>query len=204
MLIVGLTGSIGMGKSTAGARFRERGYAVFDADAEVHALYAGPMAAEIDTAFPGTVVDGRVDRGKLSAALIAAPHRFKDLEHIVHPRVRAEQRTFLEREAARGARISVLEIPLLFESLTADLVDVTVVVSSSPAIQRARVMGRPGMTGEKLDELLRRQLPDAEKRRRADFVVDTNGSVDACNTQVDAIIEAIQQKPANAYGRFWT
>lgn len=204
MLIVGLTGSIGMGKSTAGARFRERGYAVFDADAEVHALYAGPMAAEIDTAFPGTVVDGRVDRGKLSAALIAAPHRFKDLEHIVHPRVRAEQRRFLEREAARGARISVLEIPLLFESLTADLVDVTVVVSSSPAIQRARVMGRPGMTGEKLDELLRRQLPDAEKRRRADFVVDTNGSVDACNTQVDAIIEAIQQKPANAYGRFWT
>lgn len=204
MLIVGLTGSIGMGKSTAAARFRHHGIAVFDADAEVHALYGGPLAAEIDAAFPGTASAGRVDRTKLSAALLAAPHRFQDLEAIVHPRVRAEQRAFLQRAFDSGARVAVLEIPLLFEGHADSSTDVTIVVSADAAVQRQRVLARPGMTEKKFAELLARQMPDKDKRARANFVVDTSGTVDACNAQVDAIVAKIEQSPAQAYARFWS
>ncbi|MEQ1652856.1 MAG: dephospho-CoA kinase [Hyphomicrobium sp.] len=204
MLIVGLTGSIGMGKSTAAARFRQHGIPVFDADAEVHALYSGPLAAEIEAAFPGVVSAGRVDRTKLSAALLAAPHRFKELEAIVHPRVRAEQRAFLQCAFDSGAQVAVLEIPLLFEGNADSSTDVTVVVSADAAVQRQRVLARPGMTEKKFNELLARQMPDKDKRARANFIVDTSGSVEACNAQVDAIIAKIEQAPAHAYVRFWS
>lgn len=204
MLVIGLTGSIGMGKSTAAARLRHHGLAVFDADAEVHTLYSGPLANDIEAAFPGTAADGRVDRTKLTAALLAAPHRFKDLEAIVHPRVRLEQRAFLKRHHESGARCAVLEIPLLFESGADKLCDATIVVSADAAIQRARVLARPGMSAAKLNELLARQMPDEDKRARANFIVDTSGEVAACDAQVDAIIVQIDQLPARAYQRFWS
>ena len=203
MLIIGLTGSIGMGKSTAAHRFRERGIAVFDADAAVHALYQGPLAAEIGAAFPGTVVDGKVDRAKLSAALVKTPGLFKKLEAIVHPRVKASEREFVRAEAKRGARMVVLEIPLLIESETHERVDAVVVVSASAEVQRARVLARPGMSAEKFAEILKRQRPDWEKRVLADFVVDTNGSVETCTVQVDDIIGKLEHRAGHAFAHFW-
>jgi dephospho-CoA kinase len=204
MLIVGLTGSIGMGKSTAAARFASHGIAVFDADARVHELYDGPIAVAVETAFPGTTRDGKVDRVKLSTALLREPHKFKQLEAIVHPAVRATEREFLHREAAKSAKIAVLEVPLLFEAGGSEAVDCVVVVSAPAEIQRQRVLARPGMTAEKFDRLLQRQMPDKEKRSKADFVVDTSGPNDACNTQVDAIIAKLAQRPARAFKHFWS
>ena len=145
MLIVGLTGSIGMGKSTAAAHLRARGFPVFDADAEVHRLYAGGKAVElIERAFPGTTAGGVIDRAKLSAALLAQPQRFADLEAIVHPLVRDAERAFLRDAKARGIEVAVLEIPLLFETGADKLVDVSVVVSAKPEVQRERLLKRPG------------------------------------------------------------
>lgn len=204
MIIVGLTGSIGMGKSTAAARFRHHGIAVFDADAEVHRLYAGPLAAEIEAAFPGSTNNGQVDRTRLAQILIAAPQRFKDLEAIVHPRVRAGQRAFLKCEAEKHAAISVLEIPLLLETGAEKSVDVTVVVSAGDAIQRERVLARDGMTAEKFETIAARQLRDAEKRARADFVVETSGSIEACNAQIDALLPRIARAEPRAHTRFWS
>jgi dephospho-CoA kinase len=203
MLIIGLTGSIGMGKSTAAERFRERGVAVFDADAMVHKLYDGPIAPAIEAAFPGTVRDGKVDRQLLSQALVAAPRRFRELEAIVHPRVLQSEREFLHKENQRGARVAVLEVPLLLEAGAAAPVDVTVVVSARANIQRQRVLARPGMSDAKLKELLRRQMPDEEKRRPADFVVDTSGTVEACHAQVDAILAALESRNGTAFERQW-
>ncbi len=203
MLIVGLTGSIGMGKSTAAARFRALGVGVFDADAKVHELYDGPLSDEIEFAFPGTVRDGKVDRSKLSSALLAAPGKIAKLEAIVHPRVRAAERTFLHDQSEQGAKIAVLEIPLLFESGGDKLVDVVIVVSAPAAIQRARVLARPGMQAEKLERLLQRQMPDEEKRKRADFVVDTSGAVETCDAQVDAIMKELSHRRGNAFQRHW-
>jgi dephospho-CoA kinase len=203
MLIVGLTGSIGMGKSTAAARFAANGIAVFDADAKVHELYNGPLALKIEAAFPGTTEHRKVDRAKLSAALLKEPEKFKQLEAIVHPAVREAERAFVRHEAAGGAKIAVLEIPLLLESDGAKTVDAVIVVSASADVQRARVLARSGMTPEKLDRLLLRQMPDAEKRSKADYVVDTGGSVEACNAQVDAIIAKLSHKTGDAYKRFW-
>jgi dephospho-CoA kinase len=204
MLIVGLTGSIGMGKSTAAARFIANGIAVFDADAKVHELYQGPLAADIETAFPGTTANGKVDRARLSQALVDEPHKFKHLEAIVHPAVRAAERDFIRQQAVQGARMAVLEVPLLFEAGGFEAVDAVVVVSATPHVQRRRVLARPDMTAEKLDRLLARQMPDAEKRVRAQFVVDTDGSVEACNAQIDAIIPKLDQMPAQACARFWS
>lgn len=201
--VIGLTGSIGMGKSTAAARFRALGIAVFDADAAVHRLYAGPLVPAIEAAFPGTIANGEVDRTRLSAALLAAPHRFKDLEAIVHPRIRAEQRAFLKRETESNSANAVLEIPLLFEAGLNAFVDVTVVVSAGEEAQRARVLARPGMTPEKLDALLARQTPDAEKRSRADFVVDTSGPIAACNAQIDVIVSEFEKFTPRAYVAHW-
>jgi dephospho-CoA kinase len=204
MLVVGLTGSIGMGKSTAAARFASKGIAVFDADAKVHELYNGPLVPAIEAAFPGTTANGKVDRVKLSRALLAEPHKFRQLESIVHPAVRTAERDFLHHETTRDAKIAVLEIPLLFEAGGVKAVDCVVVVSAPESVQRQRVLARPGMTAEKLDRLLQRQMPDAEKRKQADFVVDTAGSIDACNAQVDAIIAQLEQRPAHAFKRFWS
>ncbi len=203
MLIVGLTGSIGMGKSTAAARFRALGAGVFDADAMVHELYNGPLSEKIESAFPGTVVDDKVDRSKLSAALLAAPEKIAKLEAIVHPGVRAAEREFLHGQFDLGAKLAVLEIPLLFETDGEKLVDVVVVVSAPAALQRARVLARAGMSEDKLQRLLQRQMPDEEKRKRADFVVDTSGTVETCEAQVDAIMKSLATRRGNAFQRHW-
>jgi dephospho-CoA kinase len=203
MLIVGLTGSIGMGKSAAAARFIERGVAVFDADAEVHRLYAGPIAAEIEEAFPSATRDGKVDRAKLSAALLGDPQKFKELERIVHPKIRAGERRFLQNEHAKKASIAVLEVPLLFEAGGYQTVDVIVVVSTSLDIQRARVLARPGMTDSKFETIRSRQLSEAEKRARADFVVETGGSVENCHSQIDAVIAKLEGRRGEAFDRYW-
>jgi len=165
MLIVGLTGSIGMGKSTAAAHLAARGLPVFDADAEVHRLYTGGKTVErIERAFPGTTTAEGVDRQRLSAALVAYPARIRELEAIVHPMVREAERTFLRAEARRGTPIAVLEIPLLFESGADRLVDVVIVLSAPADVQRARVLKR-GLSPEKLDALLARQTPARPSRK---------------------------------------
>lgn len=204
MIVIGLTGSIGMGKTTAAARFGERGVPVCDADAEVHRLYNGAAVAPIEAAFPGTTVNGRVDRQRLAEVLLGDHDDFKRLEAIVHPLVQAAERDFLRVESRRGARLAVLEIPLLFETGADARVDVTVVVSAPLDVQRARVLARPGMTAEKLDAVLARQLADSEKRRRADFIVDTGQSGAATQARIDHIIAELSSRPAGtAYRRFW-
>jgi dephospho-CoA kinase len=203
MLVIGLTGSIGMGKSTAAARFRELGIAVCDADAEVHKLYEGPAVADIEAAFPGTTANGKVDRQKLAQVLIADPARFARLEAIVHPMVQEAERQFLRAEAARGAGMAVLEIPLLLEAGGHGRVDIVVVVSAPPELQRERVLARPGMTLEKLEQILARQLHDREKRARADFIVDTGGTIAESAAQVDKIVESLQGRRGEAYAKHW-
>lgn len=203
MLLIGLTGSIGMGKSTVAKRLRDLGVAVCDADAEVHKLYEGAAVAPIEAAFPGTTAGGKVDRQKLSHALMGRPESFKRLEAIVHPLVFEAERTFLRNEAARGAAMAVLEIPLLLEGGGERRVDVVVVCSAPAKAQRARVLQRPEMTVEKLDQLLARQMPDEEKRKRADFVVDTGGTYAETDAQVDKIIESLQARSGTAYAKFW-
>ncbi len=204
MIVVGLTGSIGMGKSTAAAHLRARDLPVFDADAEVHRLYAGGKAVErIERAFPGTTSATGVDRGKLSAALIAYPARLRELEAIVHPMVREAERSFLRGEAKRGAPVAVLEIPLLFETELNRLMDAVIVLSAPAEIQRTRLLERPGMSAQKLEQLLARQLPDAEKRARADFVVDTGGSLEETRAKLDGIVTQLQSWSSQAYARHW-
>ena len=204
MLIIGLTGSIGMGKSTAASHFRARGIAVFDADAEVHRLYGRAAVPLIETAFPGTTVNGVVDRAKLSAALGGSANAFERLEAIIHPLVRASERAFVLAEQAKAARFAVLEVPLLFETGADQMVDTVVVLTTDEATQRARVMARPGMTAEKLAALLERQMGDREKRARADFVVDTSGPVTDTRAQIDQVLEALEATPGSAFQRFWT
>lgn len=203
MLIIGLTGSMGMGKSTAAAQFRDIGIAVFDSDAVVHALYAGAAVPAIEAAFPGTTRDRQVDRTRLASVVVNDPSALKRLEAIVHPLVRAEQRVFLDGEMARGAKMSVLEIPLLYETGGEEFVDAVVVVSASPEVQRERILARPGMSLEKLEGLLARQTPDSEKRERADFVVDTNGSIAETHAQIDAIVGAFRTRRGDVYHRVW-
>jgi dephospho-CoA kinase len=208
MLIIGLTGSIGMGKSTASERFRFHGIPVIDADAEVHKLYAGAAVQPIESAFPGATSGGQVDRAKLSAVLLADSTGFKRLERIVHPLVQAAEQALLQRAAASGAWAVVLEVPLLFETEGQERCDVTVVVSAPASVQRIRVLARPGMTADKLDAILSRQLPDAEKRARADFVVDTGGAIPDTQCKIDAIVAALKARPqangGGAFRRFWS
>jgi dephospho-CoA kinase len=203
MLILGLTGSIGMGKSTVAARLRALGIGVCDADAEVHKLYDGAAAAPIEAAFPGTTAEGKVDRQKLAAVLVADPGGFKRLEAIVHPLVFAAERAFLHAAAARGASLTVLEVPLLYETGGERRVDCVIVCSAPAVAQRARVMQRPGMTPEKLEQILARQLSDAEKRARADFVVDTGGTLKESEAQVDKIVESLRGRQGTAYAKYW-
>jgi dephospho-CoA kinase len=203
MLIVGLTGSIGMGKSTAAAHLREKGVPVFDADAEVHRLYAAEAVPLIEAAFPGTTGDGKVDRARLSARLMADPSGFKRLEAIVHPLVQAAERAFLQAAAKAGEPIAVLEIPLLFESGGAVRVDITIVVSAGPEMQRRRVLARPGMSEAKLQQILARQMSDAAKRAKADFIVDTSGEIADTQAQIDRILESLKGWPCAAFQREW-
>ena len=193
MIVVGLTGSIGMGKTTTAALFAAAGVPVWDADAAVHRLYArgGAAVEPIAAAFPDAVVDGAVDRARLGARLAQDPPAFARLEAIVHPLVGADRQAFLDRAAASGAKVVVLDIPLLFETGGERRVDKVVVVSASPELQRERVLARPGMTAEKLEALLARQVPDAEKRARADFVIDTSAGLDAARTQVAEVLATL-------------
>lgn len=203
MLIVGLTGSIGMGKSTVAARFRERGVPVCDADAIVHELYEGEAVAPVEAAFPGVATDGRIDRQKLSAILVKDPARFKELEAIVHPLVNAATRGCMQAAARSGASFAVLEHPLLFESGKAKLCDLVVVVSAGPEKQRERVLARPGMTPEKLDIILGRQMADAEKRQQAAYVVDTGVELADTLAAVDRIIDELRSRQGTAYVTHW-
>src|SRR5262249_51190897 len=191
MFVLGLTGSLGMGKSTTARFFAEAGVPVHDADAVVHRLYEGEAVRAIEAAFPGTT-DGRtVDRGKLAARVLSDPAALKQLEDIVHPLVQAAERRLLEGAEARGEKVAVLDIRLLFETGGDRRVDAIVVVSAPPEVQRSRVLERPGMTVEKLESILARQMPDAEKRRRADFVVDTSQGFESARAQGRAILDAV-------------
>jgi len=192
MLVLGLTGSIGMGKSTTARFFAEEGVPVLDADAVVHALYDGEAVAAIEAAFPGTSKDGRVDRGELSRRVVGDPAALKRLESIVHPLVRVAQARFLADAERSGALVAVLDVPLLFETGGDQRVDAVVVVSAPADVQRARTLDRAGMTAEKFDALMQKQMPDAEKRRRADFIVDTSQSFDSARAQVRAILVAVR------------
>lgn len=196
MIVLGLTGSIGMGKSTTAAMFAEAGAPVHDADAAVHAIYAGPDAALIEAAFPGVMVDGRIDHARLSAAVIGRPEALKRLEAIVHPLVRARETAFLEACRARGEPLVVLDIPLLFETGRDKAVDRIVVVTADPDVQRRRVLERPGMTREKFEAILARQTPDAEKRRRADYVIDTGRGFDHARGEVQRIVAELKSAGA--------
>jgi dephospho-CoA kinase len=195
MLILGLTGSIGMGKSATAKMFRETGVAVHDSDRAVHQLYEGEAVPTIEAAFPGTTAGGKVDREKLSAQVLGKPDAFKRLEAIVHPLVRQASVRFLETARARGARVVVLDIPLLFETRGEGRVDAVVVVSAPADVQRERVLGRPGMTEEKFAAILAKQVPDAEKRRRAHFIVDTSRSFDSARAQVRGILRSVAAIP---------
>jgi dephospho-CoA kinase len=196
MFILGLTGSVGMGKSATARLFSEQDVPVHDADAVVHRLYEGEAVAAIERAFHGTTAHGRVDRGKLAARVLGDPAALAQLEAIVHPLVRAAEDALVHEARARDEKLVVLDIPLLFETGGEKRVDAVVVVSASAATQRARVLARPGMTIEKLEAILAKQIPDAEKRRRADFVVDTSQGIEAAREQVRAILQAIAKMPA--------
>jgi dephospho-CoA kinase len=200
MFILGLTGSIGMGKSTTSGFFREAGVPVHDSDAVVHRLYEGEAVAPVEAAFPGVTVDGRIDRTKLAAKLVGDPDAIKRLEAIVHPLVRSATQRFVDAQNARGARVVVLDIPLLFETGGEKRVDAVVVVSAPAEVQRARVLGRPGMTAERLDTLLERQMSDADKRGRAHFVVDSSRSFDSARAQVRGILRAVAALPGGRIG----
>ena len=195
MFILGLTGSVGMGKSTTARFFAEEGVPVHDADAVVHRLYEGEAVPLIEAAFPGTTADGKVDRVKLGARVMGDLAALRQLEAIVHPLVRDAERRFLAEAEAKGAPVVVLDIPLLFETGGESGVDAVVVVSAPAEVQRARVLERPGMTEQRLQAMLARQMPDAEKRRRADFVVDTSRGFDDARAQVREILRKVATMP---------
>ncbi|MBR1216814.1 dephospho-CoA kinase [Bradyrhizobium sp. U87765 SZCCT0131] len=195
MRLLGLTGSIGMGKSTTAKLFAEAGVPVYDADATVHLIYQGEAAPAIEAAFPGTTVDGKVDRQKLSARVVHNPDAMKQLEGIVHPMLRSHQLAFLDAAEKSGAPVAVLDVPLLFETGGNARVDAVVVVTTSPEEQRARILARGTMTPEALDAILARQMPDAEKRKRADFVVDTSFGVEPVRQRIQEILAEVVTMP---------
>jgi dephospho-CoA kinase len=191
MIVLGLTGSIGMGKTTTAGFFAEAGVPVHDADATVHRLYDGEAAAAIEAAFPGTAANGKVDRQKLAQRVVGDKAALQRLEAIVHPLVRREEARFLANAEKKGAPVVVLDIPLLLETGGGERVDAVVTVTAPPDVQRARVLERPGASEEKLEALIASQMPDAEKRRRADFIVDTSQGFDAARAQVRQILDAV-------------
>ena len=193
MIVLGLTGSIGMGKSTTARMFAEEGAVVWDADAAVHRLYApgGAAVGPLEQAFPGVVVDGAVDRTRLAQVLGEDPKAFQWLEAVVHPLVAADRAEALKAAAEGGARLAVVDIPLLFETGGDAFVDAVAVVTADAEIQAQRVLARPGMTRERFDAILARQTPDAEKRARADFLIDTGRGLDAARDQVRAVVGTV-------------
>jgi len=195
MRILGLTGSIGMGKSTTAKLFAEAGVPVYDADAAVHQLYEGEAAPAIEAAFPGTTANGKVDRPKLSARVVHDPAAIKQLEQIVHPMLGASRQKFFADAEAAKAPVVVLDIPLLFETGGEKRVDAVVVVSTSPELQRKRVLERGTMDEAKLDAIIAKQTPDAEKRKRADFVVDTSHGLEPVRAQITHILAEVVKMP---------
>lgn len=191
MFILGLTGSIGMGKSVTAGLFRARGVPVHDSDAAVHDLYRAAAVAPVEAAFPGVARDGAIDRAALGARVLDDPAAMKKLESIVHPLVRAASDGFLAQAKAKGAPLVLLDIPLLFETGGEDRCDAILVVTAPAEVQRARVLARPGMTEEKFASILAKQTPDEEKRRRAHFRIDTSHGVEAARRGVDDILRAL-------------
>lgn len=194
MIVLGLTGSIGTGKSTTAAMFGDLGVPVHDADATVHDLYRTDAVAPVAARFPDALSGGVIDRKALSAVLAGAPERFAELEAIIHPLVRAREEAFLETARRNATPLVLLDIPLLFETGGAGRVDKVVVVTCDPEIQRQRVLGRPGMTEEKFQLILSRQMPDKEKRRRADFLIDTGRGLEAARKRVEEIVETLTER----------
>jgi dephospho-CoA kinase len=195
MKVLGLTGSIGMGKSTTAKLFAEAGVPVYDADATVHKVYEGEAVPAIEAAFPGTTVDGKVDRARLSAQVIHDPAAIRRLEQIVHPMVRAYHKKFLDDAERAGAPVVVVDIPLLFETGGDQRVDAVVVVTTSPALQRERILARGTMSDETLDAILAKQMPDQVKRSRADFVVDTSHGLDPVRARIRDILDQVVKMP---------
>jgi len=195
MLVLGLTGSIGMGKSTTAKLFAEAGVPVYDADATVHLIYEGEAAPLIEAAFPGTTVDGKVDRAKLSAQVLGNDAAMKRLEQIVHPLLGAYHKKFLDDAERAGAPVAVVDVPLLYETGGEKRVDAVVVVTTDPEQQRKRILARDNMTPEKLDAILARQLPDAEKRKRADFIVDTSHGLEPVRIRIGEILAQAANMP---------
>jgi len=201
MLVIGLTGGIGMGKSAAAEHFARAGIPVFNADAQVHRLYEGDAVEAIEAEFPGVTRGGRVDRRLLSEQVAGSPERLKQLERIVHPMVVAAEIAFLRAQERDGAQLAVLEIPLLFETGAEARVDVTVVLSAPHHVQRERVLARPGMTVDKLEHLLARQLPDEAKRARADFVVESGTGLADMQAKIDTLIESLRGREGRVMER---
>jgi dephospho-CoA kinase len=199
-LLLGLTGSIGMGKSATAAMFRELGVPVHDADVAVHALYRGHAATLIEEAFPGTVTDGAVDRAKLSERVVGRPHAMRRLEAIVHPLVRDEEIAFLRRAVVERRPLVVLDVPLLFETGGDRRCDAVVVVTAGPDVQEARVLARPGMTAAKFAAIRAKQMADAEKRRRAHFIVDTGHGFPRAKAAISGIVRALAGRPGRVLG----
>jgi len=199
MIVLGLTGSIGMGKSTTATLFAEAVVPVYDADAAVHRLYESEAVPAIEAAFPGTTANGKVDRNRLSARVVHDSAAMKRLEEIVHPMLGASRQKFLQDAENSGAAIAVVDVPLLFETGGEQRVDAVVVVTTSPELQRERILARPNMTEAKLQAILARQMPDAEKRRRAHFVVDTSHGLDPVRMRIrDILTEAAKLSPGRA------
>lgn len=194
MIRLGLTGSIAMGKSATAKMFAEAGVPVHDADAAVHALYAGRAVPLIEAAFPGTTADGKVDRTRLGEAVLGKPEAIARLEAIIHPLVHEEEANFLSRARAEGRRMVVLDIPLLFETGGERRMDAVVVVSAPAEVQRERALARPGMTVQRLDAILARQMPDADKRRRSHFIIETGSGLDPVRRAVRSVIRALSGK----------
>jgi dephospho-CoA kinase len=195
MRVLGLTGSIGMGKSTTAKLFAEAGVPVYDADATVHKIYEGEAAPAIEAAFPGTTVDGKVDRARLSAKVVHDPAAIRKLEQIVHPMLKAYHQKFLDDAERSGAPVAVVDVPLLFETGGEKRVDAVVVVTTSPENQQMRILARGTMTEEALEALLARQMPDQEKRKRADFVVDTSHGLDPVRARIRDILDQAVKMP---------
>jgi dephospho-CoA kinase len=191
VIVIGLTGSIAMGKSTVAAMFREAGAPVFDSDEAVHRLYGGPAAAEIDEAFPGVLTDGAVDRGRLSDRVLNDPVGLARLEAIVHPKVAASREEFLKGAVAAGRRVAVVDIPLLFEAGADKSVDLVAVVSAPEPVQKERALLRKGMTEARFAAIVAKQIPDREKRRRAHFVIETDCPFEMTRAKTRGLLRSV-------------
>ena len=201
MLVIGLTGGIGMGKTSAAAHLRRLGMKVIDAEADVHRLYEGDAVEAVEAAFPGTTRDGQVDRALLAAEVAGKPERLRQLEAIIHPMVIAAEIDFLREQELQNARFAVLEIPLLFETGAESRTDVNIALSASEDVQRTRVLARSGMTGKKFETLKDRQLSDAERRARANYVVDSGTTLEHMQEQLDTLIETLQTREGGVMER---